>query len=62
MLSVDHPSRKIKFTDNPDFAHVHYAMKLARQELDKAIENTDPVYFDATPIDYKNLGNTAVVR
>ena len=34
-------------------------MKLSRIELQKAIENTDPVYFDADPMDFKNQITTA---
>lgn len=44
-----------------DFKHVYHAMKLSRLELQRAIENTDPVYFDAVPIDYKNEVNTVNV-
>ena len=58
---MDHPRRKLRFEENEDLKHVYHAMKLSRLELQKAIENTDPVYFDAVPIDYKNEANTVTI-
>ena len=57
---LKNPLKKVKFEDNPDFAHVYNAMKLSRVELQEAIENKERIFFDAVPIDFDEVNNSVV--